>query len=132
MYILLTNNFSTLSGEFIYMIGCKIIKLDEKHFKHNKMGKLKLESYLLSKQRPIKSHGTNTCVVDYVWDQVQGQRGFKIYTYDKLKNEIYEYVPEGDMIRTEELINWVKECHDNVSFHTFDSRYKKLDRKSVV
>ena len=90
------------------------------------MGKLKLESYLLNKQRPIKSHGVNTCVVDYVWDQVRGQRGFKSYTYDKLKSEIYEYVPEGDMISTEELINWAKECHDNVSVHAFDSRYKKF------
>lgn len=86
------------------------------------MGKLRLESYLLNKQRPIKSHGVNTCVVDYVWDQVRGKRGFKTYTYEKLKNEIFGYVPEGD---TEELINWANECHDNVSIHAFDSRYKK-------
>ena len=90
------------------------------------MGKLKLESYLLNKQRLIKSHGVNTCVIDYVWDQVRGQRGFKTYTYEKLKDEIYEYVPEGDMISTEELINWAKACHDNVSIHAFDSRYKKF------
>ena len=30
------------------------------------------------------------------------------------------------MISTEELINWVKECHDNVSIHAFDSWYKKF------
>ena len=71
------------------------------------MGKLKLESYLLNMQRPIKSH-------------------ILTYTYDKLKSEINEYVPEGDMIITRELINWIKEYHDNVSLHAFDSRYKKI------
>ena len=90
------------------------------------MGKLKLESYLLSKQRPIKSHGVNTCVIDYVWDQVRGRRGFKTYTYETLKSEIYEYVPEGDKISTNELINWAKACHDNVSIHAFDCRYRKF------
>lgn len=123
---LLKNKFTTNSAEYTIGIGCKIIKLDKEHFKHHKMGKLKLESYLLNKQLPIKSHGVNTCVVDYVWDQVQGRRGFKTYTYDKLKNEIYDYVPEGEMISTDELINWASERHDNVSIHAFDSRFKKF------
>ena len=30
------------------------------------------------------------------------------------------------MINTEELINWAKERHDNVSIHAFDCRYKKF------
>ena len=90
------------------------------------MGQLKLESYLLNKQRPIKSHGVNACVVDYVWDQVMDQHGFKTYDYAKLKNEIYDFVPEGEMINTEELINWANACHNNVSIHAFDSRYKKF------
>ena len=126
MYTLLENKFSILSGEFITGIGCEIIKLTKTKFKKHTMGKLKLESYLLNKQRPIQSHGENTCVVDYVWDQVRGKRGFKTYTYDKLKNEIYEYVAEGEMISTDELINWAKECHDNVSIHAFDARYRKF------
>ena len=126
VYALLKNNFTLLSAEEIKKIGCKIITHNKKFFMKLKMGKLKLESYLLNKQRPIKSHGKNTCVVDFIWDQVRGQRGFKTYTYDKLKNEIYDYVPEGEMISTEELINWAKERHDNVSIHAFDSRYRKF------
>ena len=126
LYTLMKTNVTFLSGESVTHIGCKIVNLDKKRVIKHKMGKLKLESYLLNKQRPIKSHGVNTCVVDYVWDQVRGQRGFKTYTYDKLKSEIYEYVPEGEMISTEELINWAKECHDNVSIHAFDSRYIKF------
>ena len=126
MYTLLNNKFSKLSQEVISGIGCKIIKLDKKQIKHHKMGKLRLESYLLNKQRPIKSHGVNTCVVDYVWDQVRGKRGFKTDTYDKLKNEIYDYVPEGAIISTEELINWTNKCHSNVSIHAFDRRYRKF------
>ena len=126
LYTLLETNFTFLSGEHITKIGARIIKLNKKHFKHHKMGKLKLESYLLNKQRPIKSHGVNTCVIDYVWYQVTGQRGFKRYTYNKLKDEIYSFFPEGDMINTEELIDWARKCHDNVSIHAFDCRYRKF------
>jgi len=126
LYTLMKTNVTFLSGESVTHIGCKIVNLDKKRVIKHKMGKLKLESYLLNKQRPIKSHGVNTCVVDYVWDQVRGQRGFKTYTYDKLKSEIYDYVPEGQMISTEELINWANECHDNLSIHAFDSRYRKF------
>ena len=126
MYTLLKENFSILSGQHISKIGAKIIQLNKKYFKHHKMGKLKLESYLLNKQRPIKSHGVNTCVIDYVWDQVRGRRDFKTYTYEKLKREIHDYVPEGETINTEELINWAKNCHDNASIHAFDCRYRKF------
>ena len=105
MYILLNNNFSILSIEVINKIGCKIITYDNQQFMDHRMGKLKLQSYLLCKQKPIKSHGKNTCVVDYVWDQVKGKRGFKTYDYDKLKSEIYSYVYDPPMINTEELID---------------------------
>ena len=102
LYTLKKTNITFLSGEYITKIGVRIIQLNKKHFKHHKMGEIKFESYLSNKQRPIKSYGVNTCVIDYVWDQVRGQRGFKRYTYNKLKSEIYDYVPEGDMINTEE------------------------------
>ena len=73
----------------------------------NKFSALKLESYLLNKQRPINRYSINTCAVDYVLDQVKGRRGFKTYTYDKVKEEIYGFVAEGDTkISAEELINW--------------------------
>ena len=126
MYTLLNKHFHILSGEFISGIGYKLIKLNKNEFKYGKMGSLKLESYLLNKQRPITKHGVNTCVVDYVWDQVRGKHGFKTYTYEKLKKEIYNYVEEGEMINTQELINWLKNCHDNVSLHAFDSRYSRF------
>ena len=74
---LLNSGFSILSGERISAIGFKIIKLNKKKSIGQEMGGIKLESYLLNKQRPIKIHGINTCVVDYVWDQVRGKRGFK-------------------------------------------------------
>ena len=93
-----------------------------KHF----MGGLKLESYLLSKQRPIKSYGKNTCVLDYVWDQVRGKKGFKSYDYEKLKTELYSFACKPPMICTEELIDWAKNCHTNVSIHAFDSMYRKF------
>ena len=127
LYVLMNKNITFLSGESVTQIGFDITRLNKKRPQKHKLGKLELESYLLNKQRPITRHGKNTCVVDYVWDQVRGQRGFKSYTYEKLKSEIYEFVAEGDeKISTDELINWADKCHDNVSIHAFDSRYKKF------
>ena len=63
---------------------------------------------------------------DYVWDQVRGKSGFKTYTYEKLRDEIYEFVPEDEMINTRELIEWAKKSHTNVSIHAFDARYRKF------
>ena len=127
LYVLMNKNITFLSGESVTQIGFDITRLNNKRPQKHKLGKLKLESYLLNKQRPITRHGKNTCVVDYVWDQVRGHRGFKSYTYDKLKSEIYEFVAEGDdMISTDELINWANKCHNNVSIHAYDARYKKF------
>lgn len=53
MYTLLSKDFNLLSGQYISAIGCRIMKLDKKDFKNHIMGTLKLESYLLNKQRPI-------------------------------------------------------------------------------
>ena len=126
LYTLLYNDFTVLPAQVIDKIGCKIITYNSQNFINHRMGKLKLQSYLLCKQKSIKSHGKNTCVVDYVWDQVKGKRGFKTYDYDKLKSEIYSYVYDPPMINTEELINWVKNCHHNVSIHAYDCKYRKF------
>ena len=48
LYTLLRTNITSLSGEYITKIGARIIQLNKKHFKYHKMGKLKLESYLLN------------------------------------------------------------------------------------
>ena len=122
---LMKSNITLLSGESITDIGFDIINLDKKHPIKTRMGSIKLESYLLNKQRPITKHGVNTCVIDYVWDQVRDKRGFKTYTR-QIEDEIYKFVFEGEMINTEELINWAKNCHTNVSVHAFDARYRKF------
>lgn len=95
------------------------------------MGALELEAFFLSKQRPIKSHGDNTCVLDYVRDQCRGKRGFKTYTYDKLKEEMMEYAAYFPFISTQELIEWAKVCHTNVSIHGFDATYRKFMSHTV-
>ena len=99
VYTLLSNNFTLLSAQEIKKIGCKIITHNKKFFMKHFMGSLKLESYLLSKHRPIKSHGKNTCVLDYVWDQVRGKKGFKTYDYDKLKAELYSFAHKSPLIK---------------------------------
>ena len=65
-------------------------------------------------------------MLDYVWDQVKDKRGFKTYDYDKLKDELYTYASEEPKINTEELTEWAKDCHPNVSIHAFDSTYRKF------
>lgn len=54
------------------------------------------------------------------------QRGFKTYTSEKLKNKIYEYVVDGPMICTDEIIYWANTCHPNISIHAYDSIYSKF------
>lgn len=125
MYTLLNKNFTILSGQHIVGSGCKILNLKKTLIEKIKMGSLKLDIYFLCKQRPIKKHGKKTCVIDYVWSQIKGKRGFKTYTYDKLKDEIYRFVLEGEKISTDELVKWAKQCHPNVSVHGYDCRYKK-------
>ena len=93
-----------ISGQSVSELGFNIISLDKKQPGNTKMGSLKLESYLLNKQRPITKHGAKSCVIDYVWDQVRGKNGFKTYTYEKLRDEIYKFVPDDEMINTKELI----------------------------
>ena len=126
VYTLLENNFTLLSAQEIVKIGCKIITYNKQFFMHHFMGALKLDSYLLSKQRQIKSYGKNTCALDYVWDQVRGKKGFKTYDYEKLKTELYSFACNPPMICPEELIDWAKNCHTNLSIHAFDSMYKKF------
>lgn len=54
---------------------------------------------------------------------------FKNYTFDKLKNEINRFVEGNDRrVSTQELVNWAKNCHLNVSIHAYDMRYKKFIR----
>lgn len=123
---LIKSGVNFISGQSVSELGFNIISLDKKQPGNTKMGSLKLESYLLNKQRPITKHGAKSCVVDYVWDQVRGKRGFKTFTYEKLRDEIYKFVPDDEMTNTKELIEWAKNCHNNISIHAFDARYRKF------
>ena len=126
MYTLLTSSFTLLSAEVITEIGGRVITHEPQFFTHHFMAGLKLESYLLSNQRKPKSYGSDSCVIDFVWDQVRGKRGFKTYDYKKLKTEIFKYCADPPRMTTKELIDWAKHCHSNVSIHAYDSTYRKF------
>ncbi|XP_068677184.1 uncharacterized protein [Montipora foliosa] len=126
MYTLLSHNYTPLSAEVITKIGARVITYEPQFFAHHFMAGLKLESYLLSKQRKPKSYGSDSCVIDFVWDQVRGKRGFKSYDYKKLKDEIFKYCADPPRMTTKELIDWAKYCHSNVSIHAYDSTYRKF------
>ena len=64
IYTLLQNNLSILSTQTIANVGAKITTHNEQFFKHHKAGALKLSTFFLDKQFPIKQRGDNTSMVD--------------------------------------------------------------------
>ena len=91
MYTLLQNSFTVLSTETIAKIGATITTHNEQFFKDHIAGALKLNTFLLDKQFQIKQRGDNTCMVDFVWHNCKGKKGFPKYTYQKLYNEMEVY-----------------------------------------
>ena len=77
MYALLQNNFTVLSTETIAEIGATITTHNEQFFKDHKVGVLKLNTFFLDKQFHIKQRGDNTCMVDFVWHNCRGKKGFQ-------------------------------------------------------
>ena len=78
-YSLIKNNF--INRKTIAKIEAKIMIHKPLHFKHMKVGALKLDSYFLDKQFPIKQRGDNTCMIDFIWHQCHNKKGFRSYTY---------------------------------------------------
>ena len=127
MYTLLQNNFTVLSTETIAEIGATITTHNEQFFKHHKVGALNLNTFFLDKQFQIKQRGENTCMVDFVWHNCKGKKGFHKYTYQKLYDEMEVYGSGSfPMMSTQELIDWAKACHPNVSIHAYDSTWRKF------
>ena len=127
MYALLQNNFTVLSTETIDEIGATITTHNEQFFKDHKVGALKLNTFFLDKQFQIKQRGDNTCMVDFVRHNCQGKKGFQKYTYQKLYDEMEVYGSASfPMMSTQELIDWAKVCHPNVSIHAYDSSWRKF------
>ena len=65
-------------------------------------------------------------MIDYIWSQVRGKPGFKTYDYDKLYEELVDYgsiMPDMD---TDEIIDWIKNCHSNISLHAYTCTYKQF------
>ena len=126
MYTLLQNNFTVLSTETISEIGDTITAHNEQFFKDHSVGALKINTYFLDKQFQIKQRGDNTCMVDFVWHNCKGKKGFQKYTYQKLSDELQEYAANFPMMTTQELIYRAKKCHPNVSIHAHDSTWRKF------
>ena len=54
-------------------------------------------------------------MIDFVWHNSKGKKGFQKYTYQKLSDELEEYAASFPMMTTQELVEWAKACHHNVS-----------------
>ena len=127
MYTLLQNNFTVLSTETIAEIGATITTHNEQFFKDHKVGALNLNTFFLDKYFQIKQRGENTCMVDFVWHNCKGKKGFHKYTYQKLYDEMEVYGSGSfPMMSTQELIDWAKACHPNVSIHAYNSTWRKF------
>ena len=77
VYTLFQNNFTVLSRETISEIGADISPHNEQFLKDHKAGALKLNTFFLDKQFQIKQRGDNTCMVDFVWYNCKGKKGFQ-------------------------------------------------------
>ena len=127
MYTLFQNNFTVLSTETIAEIGADISTHNTQFFKDHVAGAVKLNTFFLDKQFQIKQRGDNTCMVDFVWHNCRGKKGFQKYTYQKLYDEMEVYESASfPMMSTQELIDWAKACHPNVSIHAYDSTWRKF------
>ena len=127
MYTLLQNKFTVLSTETIAEVGADISTHNTQFFKDHKAGALKLNTFFLDKQFQIKQRGDNTCMVDFVWHNCKGKKGFQKYTYQKLYDEMEVYGSASfPMMSTQELIDWAKACHPNVSIQAYDSTWRKF------
>ena len=126
LYVLLTNGFTILSIQTIEEVGATIITHKKSFFKNHKMGRLKLESFFLDNKNKLKVRRKDTCVIDYLWHEVKGKRGFKTYTYEKLSEELIDFAESYPFMSTQEIIDWVQECHSNISVHAYTSTYKKF------
>lgn len=74
VYTLLQHDFSILSTQKIANIGAKILIHKPLEFRNMKVGALKLNSFFLDKQFPIKQRGDNTCMIDFIWQQCRGKK----------------------------------------------------------
>ena len=128
MYTLLQNNFTVLLTETIAEIGATITTHNEQFFKDHKVGALKLNTFFLHKQfLQIIQQGENTCMVDFVWYNCRNKKGFQKYTYQKLSDELEVYASASfPRMSTQELVDWAKACHPNVSIHAYDSTWRKF------
>ena len=112
-----------LSGnKIIYPNSMNREDLSKMFFKDHIAGALKLNTFFLDKQSQIKQRGDNTCMVDFVWHNCKSKEGFQKYTYQKLYDEMEVYGSASfPLMSTQELIDWAKVCHPNVSIHAYDS-----------
>ena len=80
----------------------------------------------MDKQFPIKQRGVDTYMVDFIWHNCQRKKGFQKHTYQKLSDELQEYAAHYPLMSTQELVDWAKMCHPNVSIHAYDSTWRKF------
>lgn len=62
-------------------------------------------------------------MVDFVWYNCKDRKGFQKYTYQKLSDELEEYAGYFPLMSTQELVEWAKKCHPNVSIYVYDSTW---------
>ena len=114
MYTLLKNNFTVLSTETIAESGAKITTHDEQFFKEHKVGAPKLNTlFWTSKSKLNKGAKIHACWIL-----------FGITARKKKKKEdsrLQEFAAYFPMITTQELVDWAKKCHPNVSIHAYDT-----------
>ena len=85
-----------------------------------------MESFFLDNKNKFRVQGSDTCVIDYIWSQVRRKCGFETYPYQNLPQELVEFANMVPFMDTSHIIDWIKNCHSNISLHPYTCTYKKF------
>lgn len=118
---------SNVQSGYITGLDIKLIKNKKQNLKNIKMkGLRKFYQNLKNINTNIKYEDKNDgyCVINYIWHEMKGRKGFNHMTKDKLIKEfenICEDIEQG--ITTEQIIKVIENYHPNISLYALDPMF---------
>ena len=71
-------------------------------------------------------NGTVWCSLELFGTTARVRKEFQKYSYQKLSDELEEYGASFPMMTAQELVEWARHYHPNVSIHAYDSTWRKF------
>ena len=73
---------------YITKIGADVVQYEQQDIIDHKMGNIKLDSYIVNyhnDKQKIKQYDKDSCIINYIWNEIKYKKGFLKYTYEKSK-----------------------------------------------